>query len=87
MADSNPTFEGVLVTLSVSANVGGCQATMKNSSGAVFKALALDPRMQNLLETAMSKAWYALVTYAAQDDLNVITSVTVDINSRTNEPL
>jgi hypothetical protein len=72
-------FEGVLVTLSVSANTGGCTATLKNSGGEIFRCTALDPRMQNLLETAMAKAWYARVGFVAQGDLNVLTSVTIDI--------
>lgn len=75
------TFAGVVVTLSVSASVGGCTTVLKNSNGDLFEATALDPRMQNLLETAMSKAWYANVTYVTQGSVNLVVGVTVDIRS------
>ncbi len=40
----------------------GLGLSLKNRNGDTFQAIALEPRMQSLLETATSKSVYTLMT-------------------------
>jgi hypothetical protein len=80
MADS--MFEGRVARLEFNATSGWCLATLVDDGGDKEQVAIPDPRMQTLLETAMTASVNAAITFN-KGETNTLTSVVIDTTSKT----